>query len=128
MGTIKRLPDAEFELMKVVWRGKPGITTSEIIDGLGAASHWKPQTVLTMLTRLIEKGFLTSERVGRQRNYTAAVDEAQYMSIETGGFMSRYRGNSVGSLVKTMYAGKDLSAEDIEELRTWLDQKVKEKG
>jgi len=123
MSTIKRLPDAEFELMKIVWQSEPRITTSEIIDTLEDASKWKPQTVLTMLTRLIEKGFLASERTGRQRNYTALISEAEYMSVETGGFMSRYRGNSVGSLIKTMYAGKDLTVEEIEELRQWLKEK-----
>jgi len=123
MTDIKRLPDAEFELMKIVWRNEPRITTSKIIDALGDGSNWKPQTVLTMLTRLIEKGFLTSERVGRQRNYTAVVNEAEYMNVETGGFMARYRGNSIGSLVKTMYDGKDLTEEEVNELRQWLKEK-----
>ncbi|MCL2379527.1 MAG: BlaI/MecI/CopY family transcriptional regulator [Coriobacteriia bacterium] len=120
---IKRLPDAEFELMKIIWRSEPRITTSKIIDSLGDASNWKPQTILTMLTRLIEKGFLTSERIGRQRNYTAIVNEAEYMSVETDGFMSRYRGNSLGSLVKAMYDGKDMTEEEINELRQWLKEK-----
>jgi len=123
MSMIKRLPDAEFELMKIIWRSEPRITTSKIIDSLGDASNWKPQTILTMLTRLIEKGFLTSERIGRQRNYTAIVNEAEYMSVETDGFMSRYRGNSLGSLVKAMYDGKDMTEEEINELRQWLKEK-----
>jgi len=123
MAKIKRLPDAEFELMKIIWRSEPRITTSKIIEALGDESSWKPQTILTMLTRLIEKGFLSSERIGRQRNYTAIVDEAEYMKVETGGFMSRYYGNSLGSLVKTMYDGKDLTKEEIAELRQWLKEK-----
>jgi len=123
MPDIKRLPDAEFELMKVVWRSKPQVTTSEIIEGLGEGNAWKPQTVLTMLTRLIEKGFLTSERVGRERNYTARINEPDYMNVEASNLMSRYRGNSVGSLVKTMYDGKDLTEGDIAELKQWLKEK-----
>ena len=122
MSNIKRLPDAEFELMRIIWHSEPRITTARIMDALGDSSNWKPQTVLTMLTRLIEKGFLTSERIGRQRNYTARINEADYMRVETGGFMSRYRGNSIGSLVKTMYDGKDLTEKDIAELRQWLKE------
>ena len=117
---IKRLPDTEFELMKIIWQSQPPVTTNEIMEQLGSDVSWKPQTVLTMLVRLIEKGFLTSERVGRERNYSPIIAEDKYMYIETGEFMSRYRGNSVGSLVKTMYDGKNLSKEDIRELKQWI--------
>jgi len=123
MSAIKRLPDAEFEIMKIIWQGEPGITTPMIIDALDGAHNWKPQTVLTMLTRLIGKGFLVSERVGRQRNYTAIINESEYMNMETDGFISRYQGNSIGSLVKTMYGGKNLTEEEIAELRQWLKEK-----
>ena len=119
---IKRLPDAEFQVMKVVWNNAPPVTTLEIMDKLDD-KDWKPQTVLTMLVRLIEKGFLKSERVGRERNYTPAIREQDYMRVETGDFMKRYSGNSVGSLVKTLYDGKNLSPEDLKELKDWLAER-----
>lgn len=123
MATIKRLPDSEFELMKIIWQHEPPITTQKIIHQLGDKYKWKPQTVLTMLVRLIEKGFLTSARVSKERNYTPIISEQQYMDIETGEFISRYHGNSVGSLVKTMYDGKFLSENDMKELKKWLKGK-----
>jgi predicted transcriptional regulator len=123
MGEIKRLPDTEFELMRIIWRHRPPITTAQIIKDLGDSKNWKPQTVLTMLVRLIEKGFLASERVGKERNYTPIINEADYMKVETGEFMFRYRGNSVGSLVKTMYDGKDMTEKEITELKKWLEEK-----
>ena len=123
MATLKRLPDTEFELMRIIWNNEPPITTAKIIDELGEANSWKPQTVLTMLVRLIEKGFLASERVGKERNYTPIVAEREYMDVETGEFMSRYRGNSIGSLVKTMYDGKDLTSDELLELKKWIKEK-----
>ena len=120
---VKRLPDSEFELMKIIWRSEPPITTSQIMERLDEDNHWKPQTVLTMLVRLMEKGFLSSTRVGRERNYTPIIAEEKYMNVETGDFIARYRGNSVGSLVKTMYDGKSLSKEDLKELKKWLKDK-----
>jgi len=122
---IKRLPDAEFEVMKVIWNNAPPVTTLEIMEKLKSDKDWKPQTVLTMLVRLIEKGFLKSERVGRERNYTPVIHEQDYMRVETGDFMKRYSGNSVGSLVKTLYDGKNLSNEDLQELKDWLSEKRK---
>ena len=120
---IKRLPDAEFEVMKAIWTNTPPITTLEIIEKLKTDKNWKPQTVLAMLVRLIEKGFLKSERVGRERNYTPAIQEQEYMRIETGDFMKRYSVNSVGNLLKTLYDDQNLSQKDLSELKEWFDMK-----
>ena len=117
---IRRLPDTEFGLMRIIWRSEPPVTTNEIMEQLKSDISWKPQTVLTMLVRLIEKGFLESARVGRERNYTPIISEQDYMSIETGEFISRYSGNSVGSLVKTMYDGKNMTDDDLKELKKWI--------
>ena len=120
---IKRLPDAEFEVMKILWRCSSPTTTLQIIEKLEPVKDWKPQTVLTILARLIEKGFLKSERIGRERNYTPIIQEQEYMRIETGEFMNRYRGNSLGSLVKTLYDEQGLSDDALHELREWLEKR-----
>ena len=121
---LKRLPDAEFEVMKIVWNNDPPITTLQIMGQLGSKKEWKPQTVLTMLARLIKKGFLQSERVGRERNYTPAICEQEYMHIETEDFMNRYRGNSLGSLVKALYDDHSLSEEDLRALKDWFAERT----
>ena len=120
---VKRLPDAEFEVMRVIWRSDPPISTAQIVKVLEPHTNWKPQTVMTMLVRLIEKKFLTSERVGRERNYAPIITEHEYMRAETEDFLTRYRGNSIGSLVKTMYEGEKLSSDDIMEIKEWLKDK-----
>ena len=126
---MKRLPDAEFEIMKVIWDCTPPVTTLEIMDKIEQGKNWKHQTVITILARLIEKGFLKSERVGRERNYTPAITVQEYMRIETGDFVKRYIGNSkkstVGILVKALYEDQNLSQEDLFELKAWLAKKRK---
>jgi predicted transcriptional regulator len=121
---IKRLPDAEFEIMKIIWQNNPPVTSWQIMESLGAEKKWKPQTVLTMLSRLIEKNFLISEKVGRERRYTPVVLEEDYLLVETEDFMKRYSGNSVGSLIKAMYSERTLTQEDIQELKEWLAKRV----
>ena len=119
----KRLPDAEFEVMRAVWRSHWPITTSQIIQLLEPQKKWKPQTVMTMLVRLTEKNFLASGKVGRERSYTPLVSEMDYLRAETGSFMERLSGASVGSLVRTMYEGEKLTEDDIRELKEWLTSK-----
>lgn len=119
----KRLPDAEFTVMKAIWSKEPPVTSHDIMDILGDDISWKPQTLLTMLARLTEKGFLNSERVGRERCYSPIISEKEYLEVETGNFLERYAGNSLGKLVKTLYAEGDMTEEDIDELRAWLAEK-----
>ena len=118
----KRLPDAEFTVMKAIWSLNSPITTNEITNKL-ADKSWKPQTLLTVLKRLSEKGFLNIIKEGQQHPYKVLITEDEYLEIETGSFLKRYAGNSIGALVKTLYSEGELTQDDIDELRDILDQK-----
>ena len=121
-GISKRLPDAEFNVMKVIWNLVPPITTNKITNKL-ADNTWKPQTLLTVLKRLSEKGFLNIIKDGKEHQYEVLIKEDEYLEIETGSFLKRYAGNSIGALVKTLYSEGDLTEDDINELRDILEQK-----
>lgn len=118
----KRLPDAEFNVMKVIWNLASPITTNKITNKL-ADNTWKPQTLLTVLKRLSEKGFLNIIKDGKEHQYEVLIKEDEYLEIETGSFLKRYSGNSIGALVKTLYSEGDLTDDDINELRDILEQK-----
>ena len=45
MEKIKKLPDAEFDIMKVVWDNEPPATTAMVMEWLGKEKEWKIQTV-----------------------------------------------------------------------------------
>jgi len=124
MNPIKRLPDAEFEIMRVVWKNNPPVTTNQIISCLDSGNTWKPQTVLTLLVRLIEKGFLSSGKNGRERIYAPLISREDYLKAETGSFFDRLHGNSIRSLVSTLYDGEKLSDEEIADLRSWLAERA----
>ena len=117
---MKKLPDAEFELMRIIWDNPSPISTNQIIDKLGDHSTWKPQTVLTLLTRLISRCFLRSERVGKERIYYPLIDKQAYLSYESAVFMRRYHAGSLKSLIHTLYTNEQLNSSDIEEIRSWL--------
>ena len=98
--SIKRLPDGEFTILKVIWQ-LPNPTT---------------------IARLTEKGFLESVRKGRERQYTAIISEDEYLEVETSDFLKRYSGHSMGGLVKTLFSSNSLSDNELDELRSLLDQ------
>ena len=117
---MKKLPDAEFELMRIVWANPSPISTNQIIDKL--AGERKPQTVLTLLTRLIERGFLRSERLGKERIYYPLVKREDYVAFESGAFMEKFHENSFISLVNALYQGNRATKADLDELQKWLDE------
>lgn len=120
---IKKLPDAEFELMQIIWQNPSPISTNQIIDRMDEADRRKPQTVLTLLTRLIERGFLESQRVGKERIYTPRISQDEYLTFESSQFMRRFHANSFVSLVNTLYEGHQMTDENIQEIRDWLSEK-----
>ena len=123
MAKIKKLPDAEFEIMKVVWASEPPVTTSEIMKQLGNEKEWKIQTVVSLMLRLTERGFLRSEKHGKERSYFPTVDRENYLKFETGNFMKQYHDNSFLNLVNTLYDDEALSDTDIDELLKWVKER-----
>ncbi len=120
--SIKRLPDGEFTILKIIWQLPNPTTSAQIMEKLGEDNHWKPQTLLTVLARLTEKGFLESVRKGRERQYTAIISEDEYLEVETSDFLKRYSGHSMSGLVKTLFSSNSLSDNELDELRSLLDQ------
>ena len=114
---MKRLPDAEFEIMKIVWDSEPPITTATIMETLGQEKNWKPQTVITLMLRLVEHGFLRTEKTGRERSYWPLVAREEYLEFETGNFVTFYHDNSFTSLVTAFLGGKQISEDEVKELR-----------
>jgi predicted transcriptional regulator len=98
------------------------MSTNQIISCLGPDNTWKPQTVLTILARLIEKGFLKTEKPGKEQIYSPLVPHEDYLRAETGNFFEKLHKSSVLSLVKTLHEGKKLSDDGIAGLRVWLEE------
>lgn len=117
------LPDAEFEVMNAVWKcGGVGVSTVEVMNELQTAK--KVQTVLTMLTRLAEKDFLTSEKKGKERVWTARVSEEEYRSFEAKKIVNRVYGGSFSNLVSAFYDGEGISDAEARELLDLIDREI----
>ena len=123
MINLKKLPDTEFEIMKVVWANEPPITTNMVMEQLGNERKWKAPTVISLMLRMVEKGFLRTEKKGKERIYYPLVAKEDYLKFETDNFMKLYHENSFLSLVSTLYNGRQFSEHDIEELMQWVKER-----
>lgn len=123
MERMKKLPDAEFDIMKVVWANEPPITTPIIMEQLGKNREWKIQTVVSLMLRLVERGFLRSEKHGKERSYYPLVRKEDYLKFETGNFMKQYHDSSLFNLINTLYDDKALTDADIDGLLKWAKER-----
>ena len=123
MNEIKKLPDAEFEIMKVVWANEPPITTNVIMQQLGNEKMWKTQTIISLMLRLVERGFLRTEKNGKERTFFPVVGKQDYLKFETSNFVKQFHGNSPLNLVMAMYNDKAMTDGDIDELLDWAKER-----
>ena len=120
MNTMKRLPDGELSIMQIIWKEEPPVARSTIEQALGDKKQLAPSTIITFLTRLCEKGFLSLTRKGRTNYYTPLISEREYLSQESRNILDRLYGGSLASFV-TALCDSGVSREDIEELKDMLE-------
>ena len=122
-----RLPDAEFEVMQALW-SCGGVSVPTLILSEKLTKERKAQTILTLLARLENKGMISSEKVGKERIWTAHITEDEYLSFEAKNIVEKMYHGSLHGLVNAFYDGKKLSEEDASALLAWIDQKTGKEG
>ena len=114
------LPESEFEIMTIIWQGEPPFTTDKLMKILGEKKNWKSPTLISFLTRLEDRGFIMSYKKGKERYYIPLADRDAYINRVTADFVNRYHGGSLIKLLDSMYADRDFTDEEIDELIIWL--------
>jgi len=123
---IKRLPDAELEIMLIVWQADDKVSSSYILERLEGKRQWALSTLMTVLSRLVDKGFLHCEKVGRSNSYSPIISADEYKESEGKSTLKKLFGNSIQDMVMSLYNGKAIDKDDLVELREMLDQVEKE--
>lgn len=125
---LKRLPDAELEIMLIIWKTDQALYSSYILDQLRDKRNWSLPTLMTVLARLIEKGFLFCEKEGRNNKYYAAISEEDYKESEGSSTLKKLFGNSIQDMVMSLYNGNAINKNDLAELRELIDKVEKEES
>ena len=123
---MKQLTKAEEQIMHVLWDMKKGYVR-EIIEKLPSP---KPayNTVSTIIRILEKKGFVGYIAYGKAHEYYPLVSKSLYRKNFFKGFVANYFGNSYQALTSFFTNEQNLSIEELEELRNYLDQEIKRKN
>lgn len=120
---LKILPDSELIVMRVIWESKKEMSTGEILSNIGKETNWKLSTLQIILSRLVEKGFLKSEKKGRFNYYLSLIDPYKYKKFATKNFIKKMYNNSGKKLIASLIDEDEmLSDEDIAEIKKMLNK------
>ena len=123
VGGFERLPEAELDAKLAVWKCEPPVTTARVMLQVDPARRWKTATLLSFLGRLEKRGFLSSEKLGREYRYTPLVDRDAYFAALSGDFFRRVHGNSLGSFLASVYGTGPIPEEALDDLTRWLESR-----
>lgn len=120
--TIKKLGEAELEIMQVIWKNKTPVTSNYILKELQGQRKWQLSTLMTSLTRLSNKGFLSCDRSTGSNLYTFVISENEYKAGASRHFLEKLYNNSIQNMIATLYSDKAIKHSDVAELRKFLDE------
>lgn len=124
MQEIPQISEAEYEVMKVIWNFEP-ISTPEVVEKLSNMSDWKPNTIHTMLARLVKKKALQARKDGRVFIYSSLVEKHEYVEQKSKSFLQQFFGGTLNSMILNFIENDKLSNEDISELKKILSMRDK---
>ncbi len=116
-----RISDAEWKVMKVVWRAE--ITTArQVVEALQGETDWKPKTIHTLLGRLVQKGAVKSEKSGREYVFKPLWCESDLRVAASRSFLDRVFDGEIAPFLAGFLKHEKLTRKEIEELRRILEE------
>lgn len=123
-----KLPESELRLMQALWAldaaGETDITAAALMAHDETLGALKLTTVLTLVTRLQNRGYLAAEKRGRANCYTPLVAEADYKAQAAAEFIATVYGSRPTGLISALVQGGMLSDEDLGELQALLEREA----
>lgn len=119
------LTNAEEQIMKLLWK----LEKAFIRDLLNEFTEPKPATttVVTLLKRMIDKGFVSYIQFGNSREYYPLVQKAAYFSDHFNGIIKDFFNNSTSQFASFFTKEANLTPEELQELRDIVDKRIASK-
>ena len=120
--TYQRLPDSELDIMLILWNHKPPMSRSAIEQIINEKKPLAPTTILSLLARLEKKKFVSVEKQGKMNLYFPLVSQEEYQRNERRSVLEKLYGNSLKKFVASLYQGRKMSEDQIQELNDFIQE------
>jgi predicted transcriptional regulator len=115
------ISEAEAIVMQALWKKSP-LSAEDVTSILANKQDWQEATIKTLLNRLLKKGAINAIKEGRRFLYTPVLQREQWIQTESKGFLDRMFDGKLSPLVAHFSQGKQLSKQDIAELKRLIEE------
>ncbi|ATC97341.1 MAG: BlaI/MecI/CopY family transcriptional regulator [Pseudoalteromonas spongiae] len=115
------ISNSEFEVLQALWRVHPA-DAQTVVDELNKEKDWHEKTVKTLLGRMVKKGAISFEKNGRSYIYSPVLEIEAYQVQESESLIERLFNGRIAPLVTGFAKNKNLSKQDIDELKHLIDK------
>ena len=128
VGMREELSVCEAPIMKIIWESNPDISVPELVKQLNEqyGKEYARTTVVTFLTRMAGKGYITTQRRGRISYVHAIKSEQESKQQLAQKEIEFWFHGSMAEFAQTLCAAAPLTHEECQKLRRLLDH-VEEK-
>ena len=120
MKKLGRLSETEMEVMQAIWELAAPVTVAGLLAIFEESKGWKTSTLSTLLSRLIDKGFLTKKMEGKVNYYNTNLSFQQFQKYEAQSLLTNLYGGNVKNFVAALVDDEGVTQEDIRELKQWF--------
>ena len=113
-GAEKLLGELELAIMRVAW-SRASVTVREVLDALRKKRPLAYTTVMTVMSRLAEKGLLIAEKRGKTHHYRATGTREEFEALAAGQVVQSLIGDFGGEIAISQFV-KQLSEADPDQL------------
>jgi BlaI family penicillinase repressor len=119
---MKEITKAQEEILKALWKIKEG-AVSDVLDALQVP---KPayNTVATVIKVLEKKDYVSHKTYGKTNVYFPLVAESEYAKYLLKDTAKGFFNNSLNQMVSFFVKNKDLSINELEELKNMIEQEI----
>ena len=129
IGSTKTPPltEAQLEIMNIVWAAGE-CSVNDVLSALSKHRKVARNTVLTLMTRLAEKGWLKQRKRGRGFLYTAGRQKEATQRSMARRLVEAAFGGSINGLVMALVDDAGLTEEELTAIRNMIERADGEKG
>jgi BlaI family transcriptional regulator, penicillinase repressor len=118
----KDLSKAEWKVMRIVWVLHKAMAR-EVYTIAGKQHSWTPATVKTLLKRLVDKGYLSTTRVGNGFVYRPVQSARVALQSAADTLLTNAIEGTTGPLLAHMVEQTPLDESDLDALQKLIDAK-----
>lgn len=118
---MEELTKTEERVMQIIWQLKKCFV-KDVIEHMDDEPK-PPYNTISSVVRLLEKkGYVAYKAYGKTYEYYPAITKAEYRKFSLSKMLSGYFDNSAESLISFMVKEKQLSSEEIDNIRQIINK------